>query len=373
MSFIYNLIFVLLLGSSVYEMYSGEKANKTWFFAMVALMAVTAGIAYGVSPDWVAYWNAFEGTGVTSFAELGDLAEKVDMEYGYILLNKLVSSVGLGYAAFTLLIAILAMTLKSVTIYKYGGYVFMALLMYYVPVYLFEENVHVRQGLADAVMIYSVRYIIDRKVFHFLLCFVIAFLFHKAVVAFIFAYWVVKIRFNNMTIVLIVVAAVVANIAGLTTAIDGIVQLMPFGVAETYNDYANEFSEGGLLGDIVKILTVGAIVLFNNQANENDEYYPYFRNIYLLGVVLYFFFGKGIFAARLPVFYTVYLIFLVPRMIKALQHNDVFKNTVYVAFMTYTLLLYVNFYYNWGDRSGFGNYTTVFNKWVPYSFIQREF
>src|SRR5690606_22966268 len=134
----------------------------------------------------------------------------------------------------------------------------------------------------------------------------------------ILAYWVVKIRFNNTLIIAVVAGAVVANIIGLSTAIDGIMQFMPFGVAETYNDYANEFSESGLLGDIVKILTVVAILIFNNPAEKNDEYYAYFRNIYLMGVILYFFFGGGIFAARLPVFFTVYLIFLVPRMIKAL-------------------------------------------------------
>ncbi|HLV45460.1 MAG TPA: EpsG family protein, partial [Flavobacterium sp.] len=211
------------------------------------------------------------------------------------------------------------------------------------------------------------------KLWKFLLCFAIAFMFHKAVVAFILAYWVVKIRFNNAMIISIVVGAVIANIIGLSTAIDGIMQFMPFGVAETYNDYANEFSESGLLGDIVKVLTVAVIIVFNTTAEENDEYYAYFRNIYLLGVILYFFFGGGIFAARLPVFFTVYLIFLVPRMIKALKENEVFKNVVYIAFITYTLLLYVNFYQNWGDKSGFGNYTTVFNKWVPYSFFQREF
>src|SRR5690606_14677822 len=239
MSFIYNFMLVLLLGSSIYEMYVEERPNKSWFYTIVVLMILTAGLAYGLSPDWVAYWNAFEGTGVTPLFEINDLAEKVDMEIGYIWLNKIVSLLGLGYASFTLIIAAIALTLKSVTIYKYGGYVFMALLMYFVPVYFFEEHVHVRQGLADAIMIFSIRYIIERKLWKFLLCFAIAFMFHKAVVAFILAYWVVKIRFNNAMIISIVVGAVIANIIGLNTAIDGIMQFMPFGVAETYNDYAN--------------------------------------------------------------------------------------------------------------------------------------
>ncbi len=363
---------VLILSSSLWEMYSNKEVSKIWFYAVITLMVCVAGMAYGISPDWIPYWNAFEGTGVVGFNELSQLSEMVDMEIGYIFLNKLVNMLGLGYASFTLIIAAIALYLKSTTIYKYGGYVFLGLLMYMVPLYFFEEHVHVRQGLANAITLFSVRYIIERKLYKFLLCFVIAFLFHKAAVVFLLAYWIATIKFNNLMVGAVVLIAVIANYTGLSTAIDGIMQFMPFGVAETYNDYANATMVGSVLGDIVKVLTVIAILLFNTQATEKDPYFTYFRNIYLFGVILYFFFGRGIFAARLPGFYTVFIIFLVPRMIMALRDNAVFKNFVYISFTVYTVLLYVNFYNTWGDKSGFGNYTTVFNKRVPYSFFQSE-
>lgn len=335
-------------------------------------MIFTAGLAYAISPDWIPYWNAFQGANIFGFSELLQLSETLDMEIGYIFLNKVVSTLGLGYASFTIIISAIALTLKSTTIYKYSGYVFLGLLMYMVPSFFFEEHVHVRQGLANAITIFSVRYIIDRKLYYFLICFVIAFLFHKASVVFLLAYWIATIKFNNTMVAGIVLVAVIANYTGLSTAIDGLMQYMPFGVAETYNDYANATVVGSVLGDIVKILTVIAILMFNKAATEKDPYFVYFRNIYLFGVVLYFFFGRGIFAARLPGFYTVFIIFLVPRMIMALKDNLTFKNFVYTSFTVYTILLYVNFYVTWGDKSGFGNYTSVFNEWVPYSFFQRE-
>lgn len=373
MSFIYNLLAILILVSSIYEISTDKTPDKRWFYFIIIMMMLTAGLAYGLSPDWVAYWNAFEGAAVTGVGELLMLGDAVGMEFGYILLNKLVSSLGLGYASFTVIIAIIALTLKSITIYKYGGYVFMAVLMYFIPIYLFEEHVHVRQGLANAIMIFSVRYIIERKLLKFLICFVIAFLFHKAVVAFLLAYWIVKIRLNNLTIGLIVGASILANVVGLSGAIGGLMQYMPFGVAETYNDYANELAEGGFLGDVAKICTVAAILMFNKIVSEKDELFVYFRNIYLFGVIIYFFFGNGIFAARLPVFFTVYIIFVIPRMVKALRDNPVFKNFIYTAFTAYTIMLYVNFYYNWGDKSGFGNYKTVFNEWAAYSFFEKKY
>ncbi|MDD3773087.1 MAG: EpsG family protein, partial [Weeksellaceae bacterium] len=250
MSFIYNMIVFLVLISSIYEFITGEEPNKNLFKTIVVIMIFTAGLAYGLSPDWVPYWTAFEDVSMTSFSELKELSRYWDMEYGYILLNKLISSIGLGYATFTLLIAIIAISLKTMVIFRYGGYVFLALLMYIVPTYFFEEHVHVRQGLASAIMFFSIRFIIERNLWKFLLCFVIAFYFHKAVVAFLFAYWIVKIPFNNLLIISAVGGAVLAYLIGLSTVVDGIFRLLPFGVGEAYSDYANEFTEKSILGDI---------------------------------------------------------------------------------------------------------------------------
>ncbi|MFV0306038.1 MAG: EpsG family protein [Moheibacter sp.] len=372
MSFIYNFMFVLLLVSAIYEVYTNEEPNKNWFYTIVGLMMLTAGLAYGISPDWVAYWNAFEGAAQTSLGELKDLSKALDMEYGYLLLNKLISSVGLGYGAFTLLIAVIALWLKTTTIYKYGGYVFMALLIYYVPTYFFEEQIHVRQGMANAITIFSIRYIINRDLRRFLICLVVAFYFHKSAVAFLLAYWIVKIKFNNVTIIVLVGLAVVANAIGLSTQIDGIMQFMPFGVAETYNDYADAVTENSILGDIVKVLIVIAILMFNNIVEKKDELYPYFRNIYVFGVILYFFFGNGIFATRLPGFYTVFLVFLVPHMVKALKDNTTFKNIVFISFTAYIITLFGHFYNTWSEKTGFDDYETFFNRKAPYSFFQRN-
>lgn len=372
MSFIYNLLIFLILISAIYEFSSGQKANKTWFRIIIFFMIMTAGLAYGISPDWVAYWRAFDFSADTSFVGLIIYAKTMDMELGYIFLNKLISSMGLGYASFTLIIAAIALTLKSSSIYKYGGLVFLSLLMYTIPTYFFEEQVHVRQGLANAIMIFSVKFIIERKLWKFLICFGIAFLFHKAVIAFVFAYWIATLKFNNVTIIALVAGTVVANAVGVSTALDGLMRILPMGVGESYTDYAGETWEAGLLGDVVKILTVTVILIFNNSVVKRDEYFSYFRNIFLFGVIIYFFFGKGIFAARLPGFYTVYIIFVIPRMIYALRYSPLFRNLVFISFTVYTLLLYVNFYYNWGPRTGFGDYKTSLNKWAPYGFFRSD-
>src|SRR5690554_3207673 len=133
MSFIYNFLIFLILISALYEFWSDNPPSRKWFIIIVVMMILIAGFAYGISPDWVAYWNAFEMTNQMPFSQLGEYSTLTDMEVGYVSLNKMVSAVGLGYGSFTLFIAAIALILKSSSIFKYSGYVFLGLLMYTIP------------------------------------------------------------------------------------------------------------------------------------------------------------------------------------------------------------------------------------------------
>lgn len=370
MSFIYIFILLLITACSLYEMYGNKVVGRFWFYSVVGVMILTAGLGYAIGPDWLNYWNAFEKSSITPYENLPALSEYASMEVGYLYFNKMVSSIGLGYASFTLILAFLSIYLKANAMFRYCGYVFLGLLMYMVIFYFYGDQVQVRQGLAMGFTTYSVRYIIERKLYYFLLFFLLAFLIHKSSIIFIFAYWVVNIKFNRNLILSIVSLAIIANYTGLHTSIDNLIQLLPFGVGERYDAYDETANTAGsIFGDLVKIFSVVAILIYDKEAAERDEYYPYFRNLYLLGVILFFFFGRGIFAYRLPNYYVIFLGFLAPRMVYAFKDNITVKNILYIAFLLYSLLMFGNMYINTTSRGTFTNYTTVFYDWVPYSFF----
>lgn len=69
--------------------------------------------------------------------------------------------------------------------------------MYTVPNFFFEEHIHIRQGIATAICLYSVRYVLDRKFWKFMLCLVIAYQFHQSSMVFFLAYWLVRVRIST--------------------------------------------------------------------------------------------------------------------------------------------------------------------------------
>lgn len=361
MSFIYLFIFWSLLISTALEFYGNKQFNTKWYYFIVGIMIITASLAYDISPDWLQYLRAFREISIADWSFTPAIGQYYGMENGYLYLNKILASLGFDFGMVSIIIVSISMVLKSITLHKYGGYVFLALFMYMSSTYLFEEHVHIRQGLANGITIYSIRYILDKKLWKFLLCIVIAYQFHESVIVFVLAYWIANFKVNSLMIGWVVCIAIIASLTGMNTIIDKLMEFMPFG-QDKFEAYESDLYATGdvAIGDIVKVLTILAIVLFNKYA-EHDRYYCVFRNLFVMGVLLYFFLGKGIFGIRLPNYYLVFIGLLASRMVYVFTGKKALRSLVFTSFMTYTMLLFFWFQIKQAHKSNFGNYKTIFN------------
>ena len=366
MSLIYYMIFLSLAFTSYFEFSNNTKFSKQWYFTIVAVMILTAGLGYGLSPDWRAYYDTFLLLFETDLSAMKRFSEMSSMELGYLYLNKFIGFLGFDFGMVTLLIATLSLLLKTTTFYKYGGLPFLVLFIYAMPNYLFEEHVHLRQGFANAFAIYSIRYVIDRKLFKFLICIAIGYQFHESIIVFVLAYWIAMFKFKPITMGWLVTFAIIGNYTGLNSIIEVLMQFMPVG-GDKFEDYQSDlYAESAVaIGDIVKIISVICIMVYNSYAS-NDKLYCIFRNLFVFGVLLYFFLGKGIFGIRLPGFYLVFLGLTIGRLLYSFD-GDVFKRKfIYLNFITYTLILIFWFQYKQGHKSNFNNYHTFFSKGARY-------
>ena len=192
---------------------------------------------------------------------------------------------------------------------------------------------------------FSVRYIINRNLWKFLLCIVIGYKFHEGIIVFILAYWIAKIKFNEIFIGWLVTIAIIGNYTGLNSIIEVIMQIMPIG-QDKFESYQSQlYSESDIaIGDLVKILSVMMIIVYNRYA-VHDRLYCVFRNLFLMGVLLYFFLGKGIFGIRLPGFYLVFLGLTLGRLLYSFNGDRFKQNFIYVSFVSYTILIILTRYY----------------------------
>jgi len=365
-SFIYLFIFAFLPVASFLE-FSNKKVSKQSYVLIVVIMCLTAGLGYALSPDWVAYFDTFNALAYVNWSEFGRFAYMAGMEKGYLGLNKILVDYGFDFGMLTLIVATTSLILKTTTFYKYGGFPFLVLFIYAMPNFMFEEHVHIRQGLANAIALYSIRYVIDRNLIKFLICITIGFQFHESIIVFLLAYWIAPMKFDEKFIGWLVVFSIIGFYTGLNSIIEIIMDFMPIGQDkfESYQSQLYDQGNGVAVGDFVKIISILSIIIYNKYAVE-DKLYCYFRNLFVFGVLLYFFLGKGIFGVRLPGFYLVFLGLAVGRLVYVFDGDKFKRNFIYLSFVSYTVLLIFWFQIKQAHKSNFSNYRTVFNKEAVY-------
>ena len=366
MSLIYYLIFFLIVIGAIKEYFYLEKGSRLYYYFIVTIMIFTAGLGFNLSPDWLGYFTAYKEVNFIDWDGLSDYAKYYGMEAGYIYLNKVYNILNFDFGMLSLSLVIVSVSLKVSTFYKYSPLPFLALFMYAMPNFMFEEHVHIRQGLATGIALYSTRYIIDKKMIKFILCIIIAYQFHESCIIFVLAYWIARIKINIELMFWIVTFSIVANYTGMNSIIESIMSVIPFG-QDKFESYQSQlYAESGLaVGDIVKIITVFSIIIYNKYA-EHDELYCMFRNLLLFGIILYFFLGKGIFGIRLPGYYLSFIGLAVSRMIYNIKGDDLKQSFIFYSFIFYTSLLIFWFQYKQGHKSNFGNYKTFFVTESPY-------
>lgn len=350
---IYSGIFLFLLAASYFELYVSRRKTPYVLLIASALLVLAGGFRYFVGADYPIYKNLF--LGFSMYTNYGDVWDKAvfkpnseQIEWIFVLLNKLIFDSGLPFYMVTLSMIILSVTLKFTTLYQNLALPVLGAFMYYMPLYFFEDSGQIRQGMAVAISVFSFRYIKSRNVWMFLLMMYVALGFHKTAVAFIPAYWIVKIPLNSYRILMVLAVAVLLSPFEVYNLFGGFLDtLATQDISDGFTGYVDDSQFGQAvafgLSDIVKILFILMLVKYDKEGCEKVEYYEYMRNLAVFGLFLFYIFRENrIFAIRLPGAYLFFMsAFVVPSIIYAVKER-VQRNLHSVA-MLYLVLMYFNF------------------------------
>lgn len=368
---IFMLIFVILAFGSYYEIFRSEKKQPIFTIIASVLLIIAVGFREYVGADYPVYRNLF--IGFSMFASYQDVFDKAlfresreEIEWIFVLINKLVFDFGMPFYIVTFIMAIIAVTLKATTIYKNVAFPALAMLFYFMPIMFFEDSGQMRQGLGIAVCVFSFKFIKERNLLMYLLCMYIALGFHKTSVVFFPAYWLVLVPLSRHRIFWILVISLILSPFEVYRVMGGFFEsLTPQDVSNAYTGYLNDHYYGEQvetgLNDIVKIFFIYILIRYNDEACERVWWYEYMRNLAVFGLALFYIMrANSIFAIRLPGAYMFFLtMFCMPSIIYAV--NEKVKQILYLGFMTYLTMMFFYFGKGNGDASRFtiGKYNNV--------------
>ena len=329
---IYLIIFAILLIVSVFHENMQKEDTKKILIFVAILMIVAAGGRQDVGADYPNYSKmySFGFPNYTTYMDVWNKAtfqpNSMEIEWLYVLLNKVFFDIGFPFYMITFVMAIGAVSLQLNTFLKYSEIPVLSMLFYFMAIYFFTDSGQMRQGMGTAICVFSVRYIIKRQVWKYLICVFLALGMHKSTIVFVPAYWLVTIPLTVKHWIPILITSVLLAPFEVYNLFGGFLSaLTPQDVSSAFEGYSrdtyygNEMKSG--LGDVINIFFIVFILLFDKTAQKKIAYYEYFRNMALFGYCLYYIFrGNTIFATRLPGVYIVMAgYFAVPGIMMAVR------------------------------------------------------
>jgi len=342
-------VFIFIILSSFWEVYDerfGKKKIALWIvgFALIIL----GGLRGNVGADYPIYRTMY---GV--FFPTIDLSEvwskmlfkdsKLDIEWGYVLLNKVVFSFGLPFFAFTLVVSILTISVRLKLFYKDSVYPVFSTLLFFIPVYFTTDNGHMRQALGMVMCVVAYQFIKTRNLWYYLLCMYIAFGFHKSTVLFLPAFWFVKIPLNSSKIFYLIIISIILSPLHIYNSFSGFLEsISPQDVSNGFNGYINFEEKASTFMDGLMIVYSILLVAFDKQACQKIYYYEYMRNILVVGVCCYFIFRDNpVFATRLVGVFTTFSYLVIPNIAASLSISN--KRLVHLFFVCFMIFYYFVF------------------------------
>ena len=361
---IYLIIFgILLVAFGMGDRISRVDSKKILFF-VAALMIIMAGGRQDVGADFPVYSRMYY-IGFPNYTTYADVLDKalfrpnsMEIEWLYVLLNKVMFDFGMPFFVVTFIMATGSVLLQLNTFNKFSELPVLSMLFYFMAIYFFTDSGQMRQGMGTAICVFSVRYIVRREVWKYLICVFIALGMHKSTVIFIPTYWLAVLPLTGKQWIPILVASVLLAPFEIYNYFGSFFStLTPQDVSSAFEGYSNDRYYGNEmksgLGDAINIFFILFILFFDKTAQKKIAYYEYFRNMALFGYCLYYIFrGNTIFATRLPgVYIAMAGYFAVPGIMMAVRKET--QAVLRMGLITYFLLFCFAFSRVNAQRAGF--------------------
>ena len=286
---IYLAIYIIIGIIAVVEQVVKKSQRKYLLFFAAIIIVSFQSLRWKTGTDWPPYYDFFiSSENWSSCADYG-------FEIGYSILNYLVRNITDSYTVFL----IIECTLNCIFICLYAKYFGNGKYTTILLVTSFALMVFpIRFTLASNIIVYSYKYIIEKKPLQFGLLFLLAFSIHRSVIAFIPTYFIVR---KHYSIYLILSVYFISIILGVLTeyTFGNVLQIISgfYGnLGDTYQDKLDAYVTGGtpdaaqmslsriILSFINSTVFILGFYYFKKKYFPSDIKYNILFNLYVIGI-----------------------------------------------------------------------------------------
>lgn len=331
---LFIILFIVLSCLALIDFLSNHNYG---LFISATILAIVAGIRYNVGYDYDTYYQYYL-TGNHSF------------EKGYVLLNNIAHLCHLNFFAFEFCFAVLSLGLLFIFLYKnmrpgMGG---LCLLYYYARFYWVRDLGQIRSSLASIILLYSIKYIREKRPIPFLIVVLLASSIHKGsfifVIAYIFANYFDKRILYSKTLIFFLIALGIEKFFKINS---GLVNNITHGGVYITSDVYTQHSSSNIWVMILEWIVIIFYIWIREwqMSNKEQKFMDSIFNVYLVGALIALvFYAYPTFGFRLATLLDTTEIIMIPYIIQKVITNKVLAvlGCVAVSGIIFYLIIFIN-------------------------------
>lgn len=339
---VYILTFILSL--ILYFLFDRKKRkkNRIFYFSSLPLILIS-GLRYDVGTDYFP-------TYYTGFYRILTRKMVDNFEIGYILFNKLIQIFTDNVFVLFFLTSILFIMFTFKGIYNLSINIPLSIVLLLLTRYFFISMNGVRQFISLAILLCSIKYIIERDLKKYLFFMLLAFLFHYTSILFIPCYFLCRLKISKLKFVFFSFITVFGSKLILKLA-------MILLIGTKYGNLLEKYPLCGIKFTIFTIFINIYILFFSYigySKRKNDKKYIVFLNLQIICTLLTFI------LRIIPLMERVYWIFSFP-IIVSLPYlfQNVKNKKIFLFFIGALLFVYMIY-----DIQVLGDHEVIPYKWI---------
>ncbi|SDM17637.1 EpsG family protein [Pedobacter antarcticus] len=334
--FVYYAVFILAFLLCTFDYIDDGIVKRGIYISFCTILILLPGLkSIGTDNDSSNYEEIFRISAAISYSDGFAGRYEENTERGYLLLNKVVNSLGGDINSLFLVVALLTGVLNYTLFYKLCEYPFTAVLIYISFFYLYRDFTQIRYGLSCALVFWSVYYFLKPHYLLGFLFFVLSLLIHSTSLILILVLpicYLIKNRYLYAILPVFCLVGLVINPFPILLSLGGVPEHMQI--------YFDEEGGGGFVVSFIGLLMMALYLFFNRKImSENFNFSMYYR-LLAVGVSLnLLFIQASIFQRFSHLFFQCSVLFL-PNVLKELEKSTYKYYFVMMHFLFNCFFLY---------------------------------
>lgn len=350
---------IIILFLSFAEVYNPKKPSTVYLIPIAIWFILVVGFRV-TGPDYGSYkgiylWYSSNTEYIEIFKKALRMDSSLNMEWLYILINKLIFDIFHAPPFFivTFVLAAISIPLNYLNIKENSLYPYTTILLFFFPSFFIGENGQMRQALGTIICYFSIRFIKERKVWHYLLAIYLAMGIHSVCIFFLPMYWLARVPLNKTIMAAAILGSVILSPFEIYNYFGSLLDnfIPESSLATGFNNYIelNEATErlNGSIGipEGSALLSTLFLFTFDTSMREKYPYYEYMRNFCVLGICFFFIFrGSPIFSSRLTgIFFTATGYLMPYAMYSASNINKKLIHTFIICYCLFNFIVFSSF------------------------------